>query len=115
MPTILTTAVIEESTFIVTAAFTDDAGSAVIPNSGLNWTLTDSSGTIINNRDGIVIGAPAASVDIVLFGDDLAVLGSSDDFIRYLTIEGTYDSDAGSDLPIKDHARFVVTDLVAVS
>lgn len=113
MPSILTTTVTEESTCVITAAFTDDAGASVVPNS-LTWTLTDGDGTIINSRDGVTI-SPDSSVDIVLSGDDLAVGGASDDLIRYLLVEGTYDSDAGSNLPIKDQVRFVISDLVAVT
>ena len=113
MPTTLTTKATEQSTYIITAAFTDDAGAEVTPKAGLNWTLTDSSGTVVNSRENVSIAAPAASVDIVLSANDLAV-SSGADLVRYLTIEGTYDSDAGSDLPIKDQVKFAIADLVAV-
>lgn len=113
MPSTLTTKAVEKSTYIVTAAFTDDDGVAVVPNTPLTWTLTDRDGAVINNRDAVAI-TPAASVEIVLSGDDLAVPDTAD-LVRYVTIEGTYDSDAGSNLPIKDQVKFAVSNLVAVT
>lgn len=111
MPTTLTTHAVEESTFIITASFTDEDGNAVTPST-LKWTLTDDAGNVINSREDVSI-APASSVDIVLSGDDLALSGYGPAF-RILTIEGTYSSDAGSDLPLKDSVKFVVDNLVAV-
>lgn len=113
MPSTLTTKAVEKSTYIVTAAFTDDDGVAVVPNTPLTWTLTDRDGAVINNRDAVAI-TPAASVEIVLSGGDLAVPDTAD-LVRYVTIEGTYDSDAGSNLPIKDQVKFAVSNLVAVT
>ena len=113
MATSLTLRANEESTYIITAAFTDEDGVAVTPNT-LTWTLTDADGIVINDREEEVI-APAASVDIVLQGADLALQsGESLQALRILTVEGTYDSDAGTDLPIKAACKFVVEDLVAI-
>jgi hypothetical protein len=110
MPTVLTTKAVEKSTYIVTASFTDEDGNAATPNA-LTWTLTDGSGNVVNERSDVVI-APSSSVEIVLQGDDLATTLSS---VRYLTLEGNYDSDAGSNLPIKDEVRITIEDLEAVT
>jgi len=110
MPTELNTNAVELSTYQVTFSFTDEAGTAVTPNA-LTWTLTAADGTVINSRENVSVPTPAASTTITLSGDDLSLpagLGKT----RHLTVVGTYDSDAGSDLPIKDAAIFDVTNLV---
>jgi len=112
MPTTLTTHAVEESTFVVTASFTDENGDAVTPTT-LQWTLTDLEGNIINNRSQVSI-TPSSTVDIVLSGDDLALEGDSPE-MRVLTIEGTYSSTLGTGLPLKESVKFIVDNLVAVS
>ena len=112
MPTTLTDTAIEESTFVLTLSFTDEDDAAVTPKTG-TWTLTDEAGNVINSRLDVEISALASSVDIVLSGDDLAIgtYGGQ----RVLLFEGTYDSDAGTDLPLKDQVRFTIDNLVGVS
>jgi len=111
MPSTLDTHAVEESTYIITANFFDEDGVAVIPDAGLKWSLADRDGTVINSREDVVISVPAASVDIVLSGDDLA-LDDINDNLRILTIEGTYGDD---DYPIKDEVRFYIDNLVKVT
>ena len=108
MPTNLSDRACESSTYIVTATFTDEDGDSVIPDS-ITWTLTDKKGNVINSREDVEVSSPATAVDIVLSGDDLAV--TSTGTLRILTVEAVYDSDAGLDLPLKDEARFHITDL----
>jgi len=110
MPTTLTTRAIDESTLVVNCSFKDEDGIAVVPTKIL-WTLTDDAGVVINDREDIEITVPAASVDIVLSGLDLRY---ADGAARVLTINATYDSTLGSNLPLKDSVRFMVADLVAV-
>ena len=112
MPTTLTTHAVEQSTYKVTAAFTDDDGVSVVPTS-IVWTLTDSSGTVINSRQDVSI-TPASSVTIALTGDDLA-LTSDADAVRIVTIEAVYTSDLGTGLTLKDSCRFVIDNLKAIS
>lgn len=114
MPATLTTRAIERSTFIVTAAFTDKAGAAVVPDS-IKWTLTDEVGRVINSRSDVAIAIPASSVDIVLHGADLALRDATDMGGRVLTVEVVYDSTEGNDLPLKDEARFRIAPLVKVT
>jgi hypothetical protein len=111
MPTVLSTKAIDKSTYVVTATFTDEDDNAVAPQT-LTWTLTDESGTVINSREDVDVSSPGTSEDFVLSGDDLAVADGS---TRLLTIEATYNSDAGSDLPIRDQVRFTIEDLTAVT
>lgn len=105
----------EEGTGVFTCAFKDEDGAGVTPSSA-TWTLTDTAGAVINSRDAVVIASLAASVDIVLSGDDLALSsgfsGSAEE--RVLTVEFVYTSDAGSDLPGKGECRFFIDAYVAV-
>jgi hypothetical protein len=115
MTTELTTHAKEKSTYIITAAFTDENGDAVAPTT-LTWTLTDEAGAVINSRENVAVAGPASSEDIVLSGDDLALQsGETTRGVWIFTVEGTYDSDAGSDLPLNDEIRFIVDGLIAVS
>jgi hypothetical protein len=103
----------EKSTYAINVAFTDEDGDAMTPNS-ISWDLTDTSGTVINSREGEVI-APDTAVDIVLSGDDLEIIDTAKNAEeRELTVYGTFDSDLGSDLPYKDAIKFDVINLVAV-
>jgi len=114
MPTTLTTQALPNNTYVITAAFTDEDGDAVTPNDGATWSLKDTAGNTINSRSAVEI-TEATSVDIVLSGDDLAAQGANDNGIRILSIDGTYDSDAGSDLPLDTSVQFVVDTLLPVS
>lgn len=116
MATRITTKATEESTYIITVSFTDEDGNAVTPNS-IVWTLTDLDGTVINSREDVSIGSPASSVDIVLSGDDLQVQSSESGrkyVSRLFTVEAVYDSNAGSDLSLKDDAVFDIDCLAVV-
>jgi len=108
MPVELTTNGIEEGTYVVTATFTDEDGNSVVPNN-INWWLYDSSNNIVNGRSNIAIAIPAASIDIVLQGDDLAIIGR--DNRRVMRIEYDYDSSYGTGLPGKAEVEFDITDL----
>ena len=107
MPTTLTIQAVERSTFAITAAFTDETGAAVVPNSGLVWTLTDVVGNVINSRENVSI-ASASSVTVVLSGADLAISDTYRDNRRMLTFEGAYNSSLGSGLAIVDWVEFSI-------
>lgn len=115
MPVVMSTQAVEESTYVVTAAFTDENGDAVIPNV-INWTLTDIKGNIINCRDSVSVASPAASITIILQGEDLGIDESYEEGAvrRILTLEATYDSNLGSNLPLKDSMTFTVVNLKSV-
>jgi len=100
----------EESTYFVDADFTDEDDVAVVPNS-ITWSLRTASGIIVNGRSAVSV-TPAASITIVLFGDDLALNGDSDTRERFVTIEATYNSTLGNNLPLVDEAAFEITDFV---
>lgn len=109
MAVTLDTNAIDGSTYVVTAAFTDAAGAAVTPKT-LAYTLSDGSGTAITT--GTKTGGDlAASIDFVFSGTDLDY---DDGPERVLTIEATYDSTEGTDLPLNAECHFRVDDLVNV-
>ena len=110
--TVLSDKAVEKSTYVVTVAFADEDGNAVTPDS-ISWTLSDTDGNVVNSRSDVSITVPAASNDIVLSGDDLAIPRPSM-LRRRMTIEAVYDSDAGSDLPFKGEIEFEVTPLTNV-
>lgn len=106
----LTVEAVEQSTYVITASFYDESGAAVTPNAGLSWTLTDRHGTVINSRSAVNI-TPGMSVEIVLSGADLDFDGA--DALRLVTVAGTYNSDAGTNLPLREEVEFVVRGLAA--
>lgn len=109
MATTLTTIATEGSTYVVTCAFYDEDGGAEIPTSDVTWRLLDDKGNEISTGS----ESAAASVDIVLSGDDLAV----DDQYRELhwvnlVVSTTYDSTLGSDLPLVDVVKFQIRNIL---
>jgi hypothetical protein len=60
------------------------------------------------------VSSPESTEDIVLSGDDLQLPDGYDEVYRWLVIEGTYSSNAGSGLPIRDQVRFPVANLKKV-
>lgn len=113
MPTHLSEIADEKSTFVVSVPFVDENNAAITPDTGLNWTLSDRDGDVINARSGIAI-TPATTIHIALSGDDLA-LPDINDRIRVLTVQGTYDSALGNNLPIKIEVTFEIASLSKVS
>lgn len=115
MPVVLSVHAKELSTYVVTASFYDEDGNAEVPTA-IKWTLTDAGGTVINAQQDIAIALPLVSVEIVLSGDDLAILPTdiSSTPKRLITVEATYDSVLGLGLPLKGDAEFVIDGMVAV-
>ena len=109
----LTTHAKEQSTYKITAAFTDAESVAVTPNT-VTWTLSDKAGTVINSRSD-VSATPDTSIDIILSGDDLA-FQTDETYVaeRIITIKATYDSTEGSGLPLYEEASFYIDGLVNI-
>jgi hypothetical protein len=111
MATNLTVHATEKSTYIVTAAFQNELGVAVTPNS-VTWTLTNVRGVVIGSLENVNI-TPATSIKIVLTGDDLMI--GSYGGKRIITIKAVYDSINGSGLLLKGCAMFDIDNLVVVA
>lgn len=108
----LSTNATEKSTYKITCAFTDDDGTAVNPAS-LTWTLVNDAGTVVNSRLDVSVVSPTTPVDIILSGDDLDI--STYGKQRLLTLTATYNSTAGSGLPLKSEVSFLVDNLKMVT
>ena len=112
----------EGSTKLITVSVIDDAKVAATPNE-LYWTASDRTGTVINSRNYIDFevddgsgsgGTLSAAMTIKLTGDDLAIANKTGDKLLILTVEGTYDSTAGTNLPYKNQCSFDVDNLIAI-
>lgn len=108
--TYLTTVAADKGTYVVTCAFTDEDGADVVPTA-ITWTLTDADGAVVNSRQDVAVTTPAASVDVVLSGDDLAYSAGSS---RIFVVEATYTGSLGAGLPLKGQCAFAVEDLPTV-
>lgn len=115
MASILSTKAKEESTYIITATFTDEDGNSVTPTS-LSWTLTNIDGTVMNSRSAVSISTASlsGSMNIVLSGEDLSMESTSSTETRIFTVEGTYNSSLGTGLPIKDNIKFKIEQLRSI-
>ena len=109
----LTTEAVEQSTYVVPVTFRDENGTAIAPTSA-TWTLTNEYGIVVNSRADVAISPLAATVNIVLTGADLAMLGELDNRKRLLLVEATYSSSLGAGLNLREEIEFVVRALVGV-
>ena len=94
-------------TGLIDVKFFDEDNLALTPNT-ITWTLINERNQVVNGRDGVVVPIPAASISIFLQGADL--VGGR----QTILLCGTYNSNAGSNLPYKRWHTFWV-DKPAVS
>jgi hypothetical protein len=111
MPFELTDRAIDRKLYVIPVGFLDHNGDPVPPKTAV-WTLTDGRGNVINSRQNVAVSPLVATVDIALFGEDTAYQLAAE---RIFTVEYTYDSDLGNDLPAGDQARFEIDNLVAIT
>ena len=112
MTIVLSTKPMEGGTAKFTVSFKDEDNAAVTPN-WAEWSLTDEHGIVINRLSGTKI-TPAASVTIVLTGNDLEILSEYDTGKRLLLVIGQYDSSIGNDLPFRKVAEFTIEESPAI-
>jgi len=107
---------VENSSYLIELTAYDELGQEVVPKTG-TWSLTDTDGETINERANIVISPLAATMHVLLTGDDLALsaafAGTSE--LRVFIFEGTYDSIYGADNPLKDQLVFPVVNLAKIT
>jgi hypothetical protein len=110
MPTVLNLEAIEKGSLVISGAFIDENSAAVIPKT-IVWTLIDAdTKMVINEREQVEI-TPAATINILLQGNDLAILHGKGKELREVIVEWTYDGALGNDIPQKDRVRFYVLNL----
>ena len=103
----------EKGTTLATCVFADSENKPVVPTS-IKWTLVDSFGNVINNREQVVVSVPAATTKIVLSGNDLSVLSNetrAERVCRYVVIEVVYSSTLGTDLQATEQGMFYLKNL----
>lgn len=108
----------EQGSYIVSATFKDEDDNNETPKAGtVTWTLTDSSGTVINSREDEAIAA-AGTINIFLEGDDLQILsGETGEAVvdRRVLVKWEYDSDLGNNKPGTDEVIFPLRNLTKLS
>lgn len=105
----------EKGTAVVTATVVDENGDALTFDQLTNpqWQLMMPNGYIINNRS--FADSALTALTWVLYGDDLAIFGVTDDGDRVLTFTATYDSTLGSNLPLHSEFKFKVQALLGIA
>ena len=93
-------------TYVVGVSFSDEDGNSVTPDSA-TWTLTDSDGDVVNNRQDVNISSLSESIEILLQGADLTTGGRSLAELKF-TISALYQSDLGSNLVLIQQAKIPV-------
>ena len=109
----LTAEAVEQSTYIVPVTFRDEQGQAIAPTTA-TWTLTNEYGVVVNGRTAVPLSPLAATVNVVLTGADLRMMGELDNRKRLLLIEATYNSSLGAGLHLREEIEFTVRPLVGV-
>ena len=123
---ILELAASENGTYAIDSIqFLDEDDSVVTPNTDtVKYCLTDKSGTVINSREEVAI-VSAASMTVLLSGDDLAVSGEADktftrngaiikQYQRHVAVRGVINSTLGNDLPVTKEFIFYIEDIVCL-
>lgn len=103
----------EESTYIIDAILRNEEKTIITPKT-LLWTLTDRKKNVINSREDVVVSVPGTANLIVLTGPDLVLAGNSWEE-RLVQLDATYDSDKGTDLPLKKEIRFNIVPILETS
>jgi hypothetical protein len=101
----------EGSAYIITVDFLDINGDPFTPLTCL-WSLTDMNGAVINSRSKVAITVVGTSTTIVLSGLDLKYAIGTSAGLRVFTVEGTYNSVYGNNLPFREEAQFEILDTV---
>lgn len=97
----------ELGTIIHEVSFFDEDGTACAPTA-VYWTLTDDGGVIINSRHHVTLTPLATIMNVVVTGNDCAILGETDNGERIILLEWTYNSTLGSGLAGTEEILFNV-------
>ena len=112
MSIVITEKIPEGATRGLVVSFANSDGDAITPES-VDWTLTNNSGDIVNNRDA-VSETPGTSVTIVLSGDDL-IMADKYDTKRFVLVETVDDyTDLGDDKPDNEEWELTLRPLKGV-
>lgn len=109
----LTGSVPEKSSAEFELTFKDSTG-ATFPPTSIAYTLTDAAGSTTYATGTVT---PAATVDIMLKGDDLKLTDGFDGDAeeRRLLVEALYNTGSLSNVPLRDSCIFYIKNLSAVT
>jgi hypothetical protein len=93
----------EGSAIAIAVTFKDFDGAPFTPETCV-WSLTTAKGEVVNARSRIEVTVVDSSHTFLLSGDDL--LYATDKGRRIFTVEGTYHSVYGMDIPYREEASF---------
>lgn len=110
MPITLSDKVPDGSACVATATFTDEAGDAVIPDS-ITWSLYDQDGTIVNSKEDVAVVTPAASVDVLIEGENNLYSGGHK---RTIVFKAVVDLAAGNNQDSNESATYQILDIPGV-
>jgi hypothetical protein len=114
MPSMLNTAAVEESTYIITISCKNAAGSGVTPNS-CKWRLLDEDGNTVNNRTLTTVPvALSTAMNIILSSHDLALPDPTKPR-RKVLIVAKYNETGGTSKPLNDEVTFNIIGLQGVT
>jgi hypothetical protein len=100
----------EGSSVIFGVTFLDENGASVVPNA-IAWSLLTDDNTAVVEEEPVT---PAASVSVAVNGTYLTLGNQYDQGYRTFVVESTYDSSAGSGLPVVGKMRFRIEDILGV-
>lgn len=113
MTTKATLAAEARSTYVASVSFYDEDGVAAVPTA-IHWTLKDGDLAVVNDRSNVPVAVPAASINIVLYQDDLGMNDTDAEYeVRYLIVAATYNSTLGTGLPLVGVLEFKVLNTFA--
>lgn len=102
----------ENGTIVITVFPTDEDGVSLTAGDLIEpqWQLMRTDGTVINGRT--FEASNMTDLQVVLTGEDLAILGLGDSGRRVFSFQAKYDSDIGAGLHITAERWFTIQDLV---
>jgi len=104
---------IEKSSFVIRCTVRD-ANQALVTPTSMVWTLSDTKGRIINEKEDVPVVDPSSVEDILLYGEDLA-LEQRNNRMRIFTMLATWSGSYGESIPVRKAVRFEIKDLLKVS
>lgn len=111
---ILTDNPMEEGTIVFTIVPTDEDGETISFSDLGNpqWQMSTLDGSVIPGCS--YSDSSMSALDFVVKGPQLSILNSDDTGVRVLTFTATYDSSAGSNLPLHAECKFKIQSLIGV-
>jgi len=106
----------QQGSFGAVVKLQDPVTKAAVSPVTLQWTLTDTTGTVINSRENVSVSITAGQEESIIYleGDDLQLLSGESGkraVRRRLIIEATYHSQLGVNKPAKTVLYFYVENL----